>query len=242
MKILSITTSSPICGVAILEDSDLIKEINLNNGLTHSETLLPIIEQIFSETNLRLNDIDLLVTDIGPGSFTGIRIGISTIKAFTDSLGIKAIGVNSLEALKYNIKNLTNNYNSTNFNTRNDSNIICSLIDARKNNVYCEIFENNIIKKEPDFENIDKLLFEIKHLYSNSNLTFVGDGAINYKEKILDFLPNSSFSEFNSISAVNVGIAGFNNYKNGLFSDVQPLYLRKSEAEQKLEEKQNGTK
>ena len=69
MKILSITSSSPICGVAILEDEKIIKEINLNNGLTHSESLLPLICQILEETKLQLKDIDLLAIDIGPRFF-----------------------------------------------------------------------------------------------------------------------------------------------------------------------------
>lgn len=231
MKILSITTSSPICGVSILEDCSPIKEITLNNGLTHSETLMPIIKQILDETNLKLSDIDLLVSDIGPGSFTGIRIGISTIKAFADSLDIKTIGINSLEALSYNIT---------------DYGIICSLIDARKDNVYSEIFEkineNHIIRRNSSFENIDNLLLELKNLELDYDITFVGNGAINYKEKILNYLPNSKFSDTNDLSATNVGIAGFYNYKKGTFSDIEPLYLRKSEAEQKLEEKQNGAK
>ena len=69
MKILSIDTCSPICAVSILENSSCIKEISLNNGLTHSETLMPIINQILTGTNLKLNDIDLIVTDIGPRLF-----------------------------------------------------------------------------------------------------------------------------------------------------------------------------
>lgn len=66
MKILSITSSSSICGIAILEDEQVIKEVNLNNGLTHSESLLPLISQVLKETNLHLKDIDLLAIDIGP--------------------------------------------------------------------------------------------------------------------------------------------------------------------------------
>ena len=69
MKILSITTSSKICGVAILEDNNVIKEINQNNGLTHSETLMPLIKQILEKANLNLKDIDLIAVDIGPRFF-----------------------------------------------------------------------------------------------------------------------------------------------------------------------------
>lgn len=105
MKILSIETSSKICGVAVLEDTTILKEISLDNGLTHSETLMPIIKQILDNLNLSLKDIDLIVCDKGPGSFTGIRIGIATAKAFSDSLDIPSIGISSLEALCYNATN-----------------------------------------------------------------------------------------------------------------------------------------
>ncbi len=91
MKILSIDTASSICSVAILEDNKLVKEISNNDTNTHSVKLMPQIEQIFKETNLTLNDIDLLACDKGPGSFTGIRIGISTVKAFFDVTNIKSI-------------------------------------------------------------------------------------------------------------------------------------------------------
>ena len=80
MRILSITTSSEICGVCILEDEKIIIEQNLNNGLTHSETLMPLIKQTLDDANLTLSNIDLIAIDIGPGSFTGIRIGFNLIK------------------------------------------------------------------------------------------------------------------------------------------------------------------
>ena len=120
MKILSIDTSSNICAVAILENETLLKEISQNNGFTHSENLMPMIQELFSALNLTLNDIDLIVCDKGPGSFTGIRIGTATAMGFSNSLNIESIGISSLEALAYNIK---------------EPSIICSLIDAKKDNV-----------------------------------------------------------------------------------------------------------
>ena len=128
MKILSIDTSSKICGVAVLEDGNLLKEILQDNGLTHSETLMPIIKNTLESLNLSLNDIDLIVCDKGPGSFTGIRIGVATTKAFSDSLGIPAIGVSSLETLAYNVQ---------------DNGVICSLIDAKNDNVYARSIWKN---------------------------------------------------------------------------------------------------
>ena len=121
MKILCIDTSSKLCSVAILEDTNLIKKLELDNGLTHSETLMPLIKELFEKSNLALKDIDLLVSDIGPGSFTGIRIGVATCKAFSDSLNIPCIGISSLEVLAYNAKN---------------DGIICSTIDCKNDNCY----------------------------------------------------------------------------------------------------------
>ena len=165
------------------------------------------------------------------GSFTGIRIGVATVKAFADSLNIKAIGVNSLEVLSHNVK---------------ENSVICSLIDARKENVFCEVLENvddnYVVRRKPSFENINNLLDELKNMNLEYPITFVGDGAEKNKEKILNVLPNSKFSNNNYLSAVNLGIAGFKHFQNDNYENVEPLYLRKSEAEQKLEEKLNGAK
>jgi len=227
LKILSIDTSSPICTVAILEDNKLINEISLNNGLTHSETLMPIIEQILKEANLKIKDIDLLVCDKGPGSFTGIRIGIATVKAFTDSLNIPAIGISSLETLAYNIDN---------------NGIICSLIDAKNDNCYYGIFEN----KNGEISLIDALsVDEISIILDNLKdiklpITFVGDGALVYKENILQILPESHFTTNNNLSAYKLGLAGLNHFKNNTIDEVLPLYLRAPKAEQLLEAKKNG--
>lgn len=128
MLILGISTSSNIASVALSKDAECIKELNINNNKTHSETLLPLINELLSETNIKLQDINLIACDNGPGSFTGIRIGISTVKAIAESLNIPVIAVSSLEGLAYNI---------------HDSECICSLIDARNNQVYCGLFDSN---------------------------------------------------------------------------------------------------
>lgn len=227
MKILSIDTSSKICGVAILEDTNLIKEVSQDNGLTHSETLMPIIKETLAEINLNLNNIDLIVCDKGPGSFTGIRIGVTSAKAFSDSLGIQEIGISSLEALAYNVK--TNG-------------VICSLIDAKNENVYTGVFENinenYLLKRDFSCENISDLLAEF--IDAKYSVTFVGDGAISYKEKISSALGDKcEFIENNDLSCFNLGLAGLAHFKNKDFCDVNPLYLRKPQAERMLENKDN---
>ena len=222
MKILSIDTSSCICSVAILEDNKLIKEYSQNNGLTHSESLMPIIKRIFDELYFSLNDIDLIVCDKGPGSFTGIRIGVATAMAFSDSLSKKSIGISSLEALAYNVKN---------------DGVICSLIDAKNDNVYVGVFEKishkYILRRNLSTENINDLLNELKH--SEYPVTFIGDGSIAYKDKILEVIPNSIFSSQNDLSAYSLGLAGFDHFLSEDFTDLLPLYLRKPQAERMLE-------
>ena len=225
MKILSIDTSSKLCEIAVLENEKIIKEISQNNGLTHSETLMPIIKETLENLKLTLNDIDLIVCDNGPGSFTGIRIGVATAKAFSDSLNIQAIGISSLEALAYNVK---------------ENGVICSLIDAKNDNVYVSVFENingnYLLRRNCTCENITDVLAELKN--AEYVITFVGDGAINYKSKITSVLPEKcKFIENNDLSAYNLGLAGLSHYKNGQYDDVTPLYLRKPQAERMLENK-----
>ena len=213
MKILSISTSSSICAAAVLEDNKLLKETAINNGYTHSVNLMPMIKELLVELNIMIEDIDLIVCDKGPGSFTGIRIGVATTKAFSDSLNIKAIGISSLEALAYSIK---------------ETEVICALIDAKNNNVYSSIFENTgeqyIVRRKSNFENIYDLLENLKKC--EYKITFVGDGALKYKDDILKYIPESNFCADNDLSAYNLGIAGYNHYLEGSFDDILPLYLR----------------
>ena len=238
MKILSIETSNKICSTAILEDKNLIKKIELNNGLTHSETLMPLIKQILEETKLSLSNIDLLVCDIGPGSFTGIRIGIATVKAFTDSLNIPSVGISSLEGLAYNIKN---------------EGLICSLIDCKNNNCYYSLYElkNNTytLLEEPKADSVENCLNYLNYKYSNSVITFIGDVSL-YKELIENtsksfiLLDNTNTQinniniNLNNIDVYNLGIAGFNKFnKNGKDENLLPLYLKKPQAQRQLEGK-----
>ena len=224
MKILSIDTASNLCTVSVLENESCLKEIIVDDARNHSEKIMPVIEQVLQETNLSLNDINLIVCDKGPGSFTGIRIGVGTVLAFRDSLNIECVGISSLEALAYNAQN---------------EGYICSLIDAKNNNVYYGLFElkNNEYTQIGNFEfkNIEDVVSLLKQ-YS-SPVTFVGDGSVLYEEFIKNNLNNCNFCDKNDLSSVSLGIAGLNSFKNGKQPSLMPLYLRKSQAERALEEK-----
>lgn len=247
MKTLCIDTSSKICAVAILDNDKLVKKIELNNGLTHSESLMPIIKDIFEETNLTLNDINLLICDIGPGSFTGIRIGIATVKAFSDSFNIPIIGVSSLTSLAYNVKN---------------EGLVCSLIDCKNSNCYYSLYdlENNTytLLEAPTADSLKNCIKLLNYKYNDKKITFVGDGALIYREHILNDCNNSSIyfsdNEINDINILNLGLAGFDifndknkdiihgkntdkNNSNNYNDNILPLYLKKPQAQRQLEEK-----
>ena len=224
MKILSIDTASDLCTVALLENENCIKEIIVNDARNHSEKIMPVIEEVLKETNLSINDINLIVCDKGPGSFTGIRIGIGTALAFQDSLDIPCVGISSLESLAYNI---------------NREGIICSLIDAKNGNIYLGLFklENNEYTQLGDltFKTLDEVILKLKEF--NSPITFVGDGATNYKNILKTNFNDSLFTDKNELSSYSLGIAGLNAYNKGIQTSLIPLYLRKSQAERALEEK-----
>lgn len=232
MKILAIDTSSKICSIAVLEDNDLIIEKHINDGTTHSQKLMPMVDNILKECNNNISDFDLFACSVGPGSFTGVRIGVSTVKAFSDVTNIPITSVSSLESLAYNTLN-------SNFK----ENIVCSLIDAKNDNVYCGIFEkkgDSFIQLEDLYaKNINEVL-EILDKYSSSSILFVGDGAIYHKYSILQRFSKTTFVEkdLNEQTSISVGLAAYNKYKQGLYGDsnsISPLYLRKSQAERALE-------
>jgi len=227
LKILAIDTSSSICSVSILEDNNVIIEKHNNDEKTHSQKLMPLIDELFSESNLSLDNIDLLACSQGPGSFTGIRIGISTVKAFADVKNIPIIGVTSLESLAYNI---------------NSNGLIATLIDAKHDNIYFALYEleNNKYKTviEPVSDTISNVITTLKN-YTDT-ITFVGDGSEVHKDLISNEISNCEFAttEQNLQTSISVGKSAYDKF---VASDYQPsyslspIYLKKSQAEINLE-------
>ena len=245
MKILAIDTSSYNAAVAILENQNTIIELNNNDEKTHSQKLMPMIDEAFKKSNLSLDDINLISCCVGPGSFTGVRIGIATAKAFADSKNIPTVGVSSLEALAYNL---------------NQDGLICSLINANNDNVYAglfEITEGKTLKSKLDFLSFKDLngnvsLNTLKDFVEvnnelHSNIYFVGDGAVLYRDLIKKTIFKKydiTIIEAQTSTGISVGKIGYTKYKNGKYGDSSflcPIYLRKSQAELSLEEK-NGIK
>lgn len=220
MKILAIDTSSEICSTAILEDEKLIDQNNLENGKTHSENLMPLIDELLKRNNLSVNEIDLFACSVGPGSFTGIRIGVASIKPMAEVLNKGVASVTSLEALARNIE--TSNSNAT----------IVSLIDARNSQVYCGIFNNKYELKENYIA--DDINIVIESLKKYENIILVGNGAILHKEILENNINILEFSKNNKQSAESIGKIAYQKYlKNDICTadTINPIYLRKSQAE-----------
>lgn len=235
MRILAVDTSSKNCSVAIVEvdenkNYNIIAFENSDDEKTHSQKLMPIVDKVFKEHNLTLKDMDLLACCVGPGSFTGIRIGIATMKAFADVTNIKTVSVTSLESLSYNIE---------------EDGIIIPIIDCKNNNVYSAIFsrENNTYKQigENISDNIDNAISLYKANAENKNITFVGDGSILYKDLLNSRLSNKLiFSNKNTQSSISLAKCAYDKYLEGLYGDsnnLSPLYLRKSQAERAIDGK-----
>ena len=218
MKILSIDTTSEVCGVAILENENLLIENSISNSLTHSENLMPLIREALEKTNTTLKDIDLIACCTGPGSFTGIRIGVASCKAMSEVNQIKVAEVTSLEGLAKNIKN--------------QSTTKVALIDARNNQCYAGIFDNDInLEEEYIADDINVILDK---LAKYQDITFVGNGAELHKNLILEKISNAKFAENNVQNAYSCGLIGLKKFNENKFETadtILPNYLRQSQAE-----------
>lgn len=234
MKILAIESSAIAASIAIAEDDRLICEYTTNYKKTHSQTLMPMIEEVTKMVSLELNELDAIVVANGPGSFTGLRIGVATAKGLAHALNIPIIEVGTLDALAYNM-----GYTDK---------IICPLMDARRNQVYTSLYtyENNT------FTNIlpsmvvpvEEIFQKIKEL--GKDVIFLGDGVSPNMEQIKN---NFSSKEYvlaplnNNIQrGASVAALGLHYAKEGKgqsYMHFKPIYLRKSQAEREYERKHN---
>lgn len=225
MKLLAIETSTMVGGVAIMEDDTLIAESRINVKVTHSERIMGAIDHMLMQSGMKIDDIDVFAIAIGPGSFTGLRVGLSTVKGLVYATGKKLVSVPTLEAFAWNVP--FSKYQ------------VCPLLDARKKEVYAGIFRwngNGFARgMNEQTIKIDKLLSLI-----NEPTIFLGEGSIIYKDSIKAWLNDSAiFGNPQDMvpSPANVAYIGMIKAKKGDFEDpinLVPLYIRKSEAEIKL--------
>ncbi|GAB6086347.1 tRNA (adenosine(37)-N6)-threonylcarbamoyltransferase complex dimerization subunit type 1 TsaB [Alkaliphilus crotonatoxidans] len=234
MKILALDSSSIAASVAILEEERLLTEIVINHQRTHSEKLVPMIKAALEHCSLTPSDIDIFTSTLGPGSFTGLRIGLTTIKAMAQALDKPVVGISTLQALAYQFPFC--------------SSMICPIIDAQRESVYTALYrrqEEGLVQlMEPRVIEIKELV-EILKSYQEGVL-FTGDAQAKFKGTLADSLGQAATfapEPMSMIRAAMVGELARIRAKEGKLqtaSELLPIYMRKSQAEKQYEEKMKG--
>lgn len=234
MKVLAVDSSSVSASVAILDGSKVLADFYVNAGLTHSQTLAPMIDLAVKSSGLKISDIDFFASTTGPGSFTGLRIGIATVKGMALGSEKKCMGVSSLLAAAYSCKNFEG--------------LICACMDARRSEIYGAIFQasGGKIKRITQDMAISIQNFKKEIEKYESKVILVGDGAEMCYNNMIDgknsekIELSSEFSRF--VSAKNVALAAIENYSEEKLlnpGELTPEYLRLSQAQRMLLEKNN---
>lgn len=216
MNILAIDTSSSSMSICIMSENAIKGEINLNNGLVHSTTLMPCMESLFKTIDFDKKKLDLISVCIGPGSFTGIRIGVATANAMSMALNIPVVSVNTLDAFAMNFLHFNG--------------IIVSTIDAQRDNFYVGMYKSDKNKVSAIRENSIMSDEELEEYILNSkeSIVLLGD-AIEVIDISKCIVPNVSN---NFVKSSNIAVLGeilYNENKTNEFA--KPVYMRKSQAE-----------
>lgn len=225
MKILAIDTSTTHSSCSVMEDNNIVGDFSINQSMSHNEILLVMVDEVLKKLNIDIEDIDLFVVVTGPGSFTGIRIGVTVVKALAMALNKPIVAVNTLEALSFGI-----------FSDKKK----IPLIDARGERVYYGVYEGisntNIVA--PALLTIDELLEEFSN---KGEFVFAGDCVNLYKDRILK---NKNFEItpacLNSCISRNACVIGKHKFESGDISDcfnLSPEYVRLSQAQRDMENK-----
>lgn len=222
MRILSVDSSAVCASAAIAEEGKIIASFSVNSGLTHSRTLLPMIDSVLSIAGIKLDDIDLFACSVGPGSFTGLRIGIAEIQGLADGSGKKCVPVSTLEGLAFNLKG-------------NDC-VACAVMDARCKQVYCALFDvdgEKITRLTEDHAlSIDELEKELEKL--EKKVVFVGDGAALCHDELGRSIAPEILRFQNAGSVALAAMNNFDEMKAVSPKELQPKYLRLPQAEREL--------
>lgn len=226
MLILALESSAKAASVALMEDENLIAQYSQCSGLTHSRTLLPMLEYMLKNTEKKIADVDLIAVAHGPGSFTGIRIGVSTVKGLAWAAQKSCVGVSTLEAMAWH--------------GASSGGLICPVMDARRSQVYNGLFEIDDARPKRLTEDraisLSELAQELRA--DGREPLLVGDGA----KLTYDYLTQAGLAcrmaPANLVyqSAWGVGMAALDK-KPGNADDLLPVYLRLSQAERERQER-----
>lgn len=227
MKILALDSTARTATAAVLEDEKLLGIYTVNTENTHSETLLPMVKSLISSLSLDISSIDAFAVSIGPGSFTGVRIGVATVKGLAFGTDKKCIGVDTIDALYENISGF--------------SGLVCPVMNARRGQVYCGLFDDGEKIIPSSCMELDKLIriLEERAKKENKKVFFVGDGYELFLEKeIYGFSPTPELLLYQN--AYSVGKIAYRKMKAGedtRDTELEINYIRKPQAEREREEK-----
>lgn len=235
MKILAFDSTATAASVAICESGKVIAEFFVNAGLTHSRTLVPMLQSALMNTDTDLNSIDALAISNGPGSFTGVRIGVAVAKGIAFAENIPAVEVSTLEAMAYNL-------------TLTDC-LVCSVMDARCAQVYNALFEIKYGEVHRITDDralaIADLKAELTSNYADKRIILVGDGAELCFKELIDTALSVELAPvaLRYQKASSVAAAAFEKLSKGekakTSAELLPSYLRLSQAERELKKKEN---
>lgn len=233
MNILMLDTSGPACGVALMRDGALVYEAQLTHAKTHSQQLMPMMDAALDMSGLRAADIDLFGAVVGPGSFTGVRIGVTTVKALSQAACKPCIGIDALEALAANVNAFDG--------------LVCPILDARAQQVYGAAFRAGfppVRVFEDEAEKLTRFLDKLEAI--NERALFVGDGVNACREAIAarmgeraSFAPaHQAGLRAGSACALAAHYAEHEPQRLTDYVQLMPLYLRAPQAERERAAKQ----
>lgn len=227
MKLLALDTSTKVAGAALMEDGTLVCEANLATGLTHSERLMPLVDSCFALAGWQPGELDVIAAVAGPGSFTGVRIGVSTAKGMAEALGKPVVAVNTLEVLAASFIGF--------------GGVIAPILDARREQVYCAVYDAGLnVLLPPCAMKLAELLTH-PAITGAAALMFCGDGVPPNREAILGILGGRPQFAPPHLLLQRAGAAAWLAYAKAQAgqtmdaSELLPDYLRKSSAEQAME-------
>ncbi len=235
MKILAIDTSATAASAALCDENKIIGEFFINTKLTHSRTLMPMVESLLANTNVQTSDITAVAVNCGPGSFTGVRIGVAAAKGLAFADDLPCIEVSTLESLAYNVQSANG--------------IICPVMDARCSQVYNALFKCDGVKPERLCEDralsIVELSDELKGY--DERIIFVGDGAELCYNAMKELLPNVELAPMTvrfqrASSTALIALEKFNNNEVLSAAEIMPMYLRLPQAQRELKKKMEEKK
>ena len=237
MKILAIDTSAIVASCALCEDDVPVAVYSQKAGLNHSQTMLPMVKNLMDNTNVSIDDIDMLAVSAGPGSFTGIRIGVATIKGLAFGKGKICVGVSTLEAMAKTISSFAKDA------------IICPVMDARRNQLYNAIFEahGDAVLRLTEDRLIDATELSKELDAMDKPVYFVGDGYDLITKMNLPF-QRPTPPAYRWQNAYGVAQAALDLYNKAedktVFTDtlLRPEYLRAPQAEREAAEREKANK